>query len=88
MNASIQSIRKKNKINAHSIFKYNQPKTEIPTSTHKLSLKSWLFIIPSNFGSHYQQWFKQMYILKTGLIIWQSPSWFMKCMAANIWYWR
>ena len=27
-----------------------------------------------------------MYILKIVLIIWQSPSWFMKCMAVNVWY--
>ena len=63
-------------INAHSIFKYNQPKAEIPTSIYKmgapsakLPLKSSLFIIPFNFGSHYQQWFKEMYILKIAPII-------------------
>ena len=40
-----------------SLFKYNQPKTEISMSTNKmgglsvkLSLISWLFIIPFNFG--------------------------------------
>ena len=40
-----------------SLFKCNQPKTEIPTSIYKmggpsvkLSLVSWLFIIPFNFG--------------------------------------
>ena len=56
-------------MNAHYIFKYNQSKTEIPKSTQKmgapsvkLPLESWLFIIPFNFGSHYQQWFKQICI--------------------------
>ena len=34
----------------------------------KLPLKTWLVIIPFNFGSHYQQWFKHMYILKIVLI--------------------
>ena len=40
-----------------SIFKYNQPKTEISTYIYKmggpitkLSLVTWLFIIPFNFG--------------------------------------
>ena len=40
-----------------SLFKYNQPKTEIPTSIYKmdgprikLSLVYWLFIIAFNFG--------------------------------------
>ena len=39
-----------------SIFKYNQPKTEIPVSIYKvggpsvkLSLISWRFILPLNF---------------------------------------
>ena len=39
-----------------SLFEYNQPKTEIPTSIYKMggssvqiSLIFWLFIIPSNF---------------------------------------
>ena len=54
----------------------------------KLPLKSLLFIMPFNFGSYYQQWYKQMYILKIVMINWQSASWFMKCMATNIWYWR
>ena len=43
--------------NAHSIFKYNSPKTEILTPIYKLGapsvnlpLISWLFIIPFNFG--------------------------------------
>ena len=35
----------------------------------KIPLKSSLFIIPFNFGSHYQQWFKEMYILKIAPII-------------------
>ena len=34
----------------------------------KLPLKSLLFIMPFNFGSYYQQWYKQMYILKIVLI--------------------
>ena len=57
MNASIQRMRKKILKNAHSVFKYNLPKTEIPTSIYKmgapsvkLPLISWLFIIPFNFG--------------------------------------
>ena len=40
-----------------SLFKYNQPKTEIPESFYKMGspsvklyLISWLFIIPFNFG--------------------------------------
>ena len=40
-----------------SLFKYNQPKMEIPTSIYKmggpivkLSLISWILIIPFNFG--------------------------------------
>ena len=40
-----------------SLFKYNQPTTEIPTSIYrmggpsgKLPLISWLFIKPFNFG--------------------------------------
>ena len=35
-------------INVHSIFKYNQPKTKIPTSIYKIG--AWLFIIPFKFG--------------------------------------
>ena len=35
-------------INAHSIFKYNQPKTKITTSIYKTG--AWLFIIPFKFG--------------------------------------
>ena len=65
----------KKQINAHSIFKYNQPKTEIPITIYemgapsiKLPLKSWLAIIPFNFGSYYQKCFKHMYILKIVLI--------------------
>ena len=44
-------------INAHFIIKYNQPRTEIPTSKYKmdgtsvkLPLISWHFTIPFNFG--------------------------------------
>ena len=29
-----------------------------------------------------------MYTLEIVLIVLQSPSWFMKCLAINIWYWR
>ena len=57
MNASIQRTRKTFWINAHSIFKCNRPKTEIPTSIYKigapsvkLPLISWLFMIFLNFG--------------------------------------
>ena len=44
-------------INAYSLFKYNKPKREIPTSTYKmgvpsvkLPLISWLFNILYNLG--------------------------------------
>ena len=54
-----QHTKNKDKIyiNANSIFKYNQPQIEIPTSINKmgalsvkLPLISWLFIITFNFG--------------------------------------
>ena len=64
----------------------------------KLPLISWLFIIPFNFG--FVHFIKSglnkciyvymcicMYILKIVRIIWLSPSWFMKCMGANVWHW-
>ena len=81
----------------HSLIKNNQPKTEIPTADYKAGGKSvklpliyWLFTIFLNFGYVHvissQQWFKQMYILKIILIIPQSSSWFVKCMAVNVWY--
>ena len=52
-----QHTKTEEEIYAHSPTKYNQPKTEIPISNYKmggtsvkLSLISWFFTIPFNFG--------------------------------------
>ena len=56
MKASIQRM-KNDQIDAHSLIKNNQPKTEIPTADYKAGGKSvklpliyWLFTIFLNFG--------------------------------------
>ena len=71
------------------LFKYNQPKAEIPLSIYKmggpsvnLPLISCLFIMSFNFGYVYilNSGFKQINILKIVLISWQNCSSFM-----NVW---
>ena len=48
------------------------------------SLAFSLYLLTLLKCSHHQQWFKQMHILKIVLIIWQSRSRFMVCMAVNV----
>ena len=48
------------------------------------SLAFSLYLLTLLKCSHHQQWFKQMHILKIVLIIWQSRSRFMECMAVNV----
>ena len=82
----------KNTFVARPLIKNNQLKTEIPTSNYKTGGKTTLdflvafhHIFQLSLYSHHQQWFKQMSILKIVLVIWPSPSWFVKCMAVNVW---
>ena len=58
MNAIIQRKKNKSREMSISLFKYNQPKTEIPTSIYKMAglivklpLISLIFLIPFNFAS-------------------------------------
>ena len=53
----------------------------------KLILISWLFTIPFNLGYVHiiNSGLKDVYIKNSSDIL-KSPSWFMKCVAVNVWY--
>ena len=90
MKFSIQRMKKFRY--AYSLFKYNQPKREIPTSIYnmggpsvKLPLISWLFIIAYKVGYVHisNSGWTNLYV-KIVLITWYSSSWFIIYMAVYV----